>query len=548
MNNSTDSIGVKIIHKSFNEKLEALYKIGFLDKETKELIRLRYPEIPEGDKVSFENKQCFSILDVIMAHPIIPLTSSLINKAKVQMNLSHIGMDKTKQFLLDHLRLAMITRNMPTPVLLVGQPGTGKTSLALSMAEGLGFGGRKIQLSGATGAFIFNGVDRGYRDACCGKIIKVFQEVPTLNPVIILDEVDKLGTSEHNGRAADALLDILDTKQSRRFVDNYLDVPFNVSKAFYVLTANTLSDVPAPLLSRCKVFFVDDYSFSEKKDICRKYIEQYNSHVYPSKVIMDERQIEKIVTINGSTQGVRSIEKTVESIFARLSSTLYKKNGAQLNVSDTVLETINNPPTIIHGYDLTPAPGQAPVLAVSGGQGVITPVEVSIYPGPFNVSATGMLMQMMGESIVIAASYIRDIVENQLSCSLGEVLVHLPYPIQKDGDSAGAAIAVAILSAHTGVAPAKNACITGSITLHGQILPVGGTLEKLMAAKKNGYSEIIFPNSQKEEIVELPESIRAGIQISYASNFMEACSIMLPEVHALLTRIPNTSKELENTK
>ncbi len=447
-------------------------------------------------------------------------------KAEKAMEESHEGLQDLKGILLSQLRMAIMTQKAPKPLLLVGEPGSGKTSLAVSFAKALGHGYATIQMSGLAGAFVLNGTDASYKNAEIGRITKAFINTSSRNPVIIFDEVDKIGTNMNYGSASYAMLDALECDRARFFVDEFITVPFDASKAWYLLTANTLEGIPEPVLDRCQIYVMPPYTPQEKKKIAKRIFTAMNEEIAPRHLWTTGKQLEIITRKYMTDCGVRGIKKSIELCFSSSSKALLKENNVHLDdkaIERTLQDNIHRP-----SFPFSGNPGTVPIAAVTGPErniGIVFPVESSIIEDSYhNTVITGLPSGLMSESAEVA----RAAAEETLGKDLGLVRINYPFAIRKDGDSAGLATALSIISKATGRRIRKDIAVTGAITMSGLVLQVSGCPVKAEGAMLSGMNGLIIPASSEKELTPFLSSFR-NLQIYPVSTLSEAMKIIMIE-------------------
>ncbi len=449
-----------------------------------------------------------------------------VERVEKAIESSHEGLEELKEILMSQLRMAIMTQKAPKPLLLVGEPGSGKTSLAVSFAKALGHGYSTIQMSGLAGAFVLNGTDASYKNAEIGRITKAFVSTSSRNPVIIFDEIDKIGTNMNYGSAAFALLDALECDRARFFVDEFLTIPYDASKAWYLLTANTLEGIPLPVLDRCMIYVMPAYTPMEKKKIAKRIFTAMNEEIAPRHLWTTGKQLETITRKYMATSGVRGIKKSIELCFSNSSKALLKDNDVTLDdkeVEKTLQDNICRPVFPFSGM-----PGTVPIAAVTGPEmniGIVFPVEVSITENSYtNTVITGLPSGLMSESAEVA----RAAAEEALRRELGLVRINYPFAVRKDGDSAGLATALAIISKATGRKLHKDIAVTGAITISGIVMQVGGCPVKAEGALLSGMHGLIIPSSSMPEMQPFLSSFK-HLQIYPVSTLTEAMEIMMIE-------------------
>ena len=459
-----------------------------------------------------------------------PADIPLIAKA---MDESHQGMESLKKRLIAQTTYSIHTGIAPRPTLLVGQPGCGKTSLAISFAKALGHGYSVISMEGETGAFPIIGSDPDWKGAREGKIMDALADTKCLNPVIIIDEIDKMSTSDLYGTPAEALLPVLEKEQAKTFKDRYLGFPFDVSAAWLILTANYIEDIPAPVLSRCNVIMVDTYDLGMKKEIFKSQLERKNREIAPSSISVTRDAMLYLITSFCTDAGARGVVKCVDSVFEQ-ESLNFPLDGRPVSLAVNTKEARHIMPRKKGDfqYRFLNKPGNVQGLAVSvlEGNGFVLPVEAEVVPSDIEeVTITGLVQTMMKESAMVAVALADKLYRKMEGKQLGKVSINYPFPVPKDGDSAGLATTIAVLSAATGKHVRSKTAVTGSISLSGQILPVGGIMAKVRVAIDSGCTDVVIPKANMGDFLSLPESERKKITVHPVEDIEEAVAFLLPE-------------------
>ena len=486
---------------------------------------------PNGSITGFYDDEKVEIRNQLTELKTIPFTREDYLRVKLALDRSHEGLEEIKKHILSQIALIIINKQAPKPLLLVGKPGTGKTTLLESVADSLGKGKAIIQLAGITGSFVLNGNDEGYKNATIGKIIKAFLSSESKNPVIIFDELGKVGISNYNGKTTDALLDILDGQRAMQFVDNYLETPFDASKAWYMLTANSLEGIPEPIMDRCDLMFMPEYTFMEKRMICEKAIKKHNGSSALNMIRFTEKQINTLVFKYGAS--IRNLMRTVENAFSLYAMNIIeglKTDEGRIYPYDLFKELTEENQESPFTYKIKNKPGIAPALAVneSISSGVVLPIETIIRKnGPCSISVTGRIGETMMESVEVAINVLTNILNIS---QMGQVMINIPYPIHKEGESAGLAILLALLSSYSQIPLEKNTAITGALTLNGEILPIGGVILKIKTAMENGYTRVLIPSNNYNEVKQYPQSLFKGIKIIAVESVDQAIEHTLPKL------------------
>ena len=443
-------------------------------------------------------------------------TENLQDAVKI-LNDDHYGLEKIKERITEYLAVLKLTGGMNAPILcLVGPPGVGKTSIASSIARALGRKFVRMSLGGVKDEAEVRGHRKTYIGAMPGRIINGMKQANSINPVFLLDEIDKL-SSDMRGDPASALLEVLDPAQNSTFRDRYLEVPYDLSKVLFITTANGLDTIPRPLLDRMEVIELTGYTQEEKREIAKRYLVPKRATANGLKegqITFDDDAIEEIISGYTMEAGVRSLERNIDAV-CRKAAVQYAE-GREENTAVTALSIEGylgarrfEKDKPLEGDEIGAATG----LAWTAVGGTTLTIEVSAMQGKGDILLTGKLGDVMKESARAAISYIRSNSESYgLESKLFETTdIHIHVPegaTPKDGPSAGITMATAILSAFTKKPVKKSVAMTGEITLRGKVLPIGGLKEKALAAYRIGVKDIIIPADNKKDLEEIPENIR----------------------------------------
>ena len=447
-----------------------------------------------------------------------------IKKITEVLDNSHFGLESVKKRIIEYIAVKKKTNTSNSPIIcLVGPPGVGKTSLANSIAKALNKDFVKVSLGGINDEAEILGHRRTYVGASPGKIIQQMKKATTSNPVFLIDEVDKL-TKDYKGDPASALLEILDKEQNTKFCDNYIEEEFDLSNVMFILTANNISNIPAPLLDRLEIIELSSYTIYEKLNIAKYHLIPNLLNDYKVKNIkFTDEAIQKIITFYTKEAGARDLYRQIDSIIRKAIINNDKNSRIVIDAGDVeaylgankyniTINDINNKTGIVNG------------LAYTAYGGNILKVTCTLYPGKGNVTLTGALGDVIKESIYIALSYIK---ANNTMFKIDykifeEVDFHFHIEegsIPKDGPSAGITIVTAILSLLKNKIIPNNVSMTGEITLRGKILPVGGLKEKLIAATTNGIDTVYLPLESSKEFSLLPPEVRDNLNIILVEDY-----------------------------
>lgn len=462
-----------------------------------------------------------------------------IIKAKSILDEDHYGLEKVKDRILEFLSVRKLNPRSKSPILcFVGPPGVGKTSLGRSIARSMGREFQRMSLGGMRDEAEIRGHRRTYVGALPGRIIQSIKQAGTRNPVIMLDEVDKIG-SDFRGDPSSALLEVLDPEQNSTFSDHFLSVPFDLSKVMFICTANHLETIPGPLRDRMEIIRIPGYTMQEKLGIAERYLVERQAKengLKTTDISFEDGVLEAVIQGYTREAGVRNLEREIGSICRKLARKKAEGDKGPFLVSmETLKELLGAPRFLDEELDKTPVPGLAVGLAWTPHGGEVLNVEVSPMKGKGSVILTGQLGDVMKESAQAAISYARSHAkELQIDPEFNrkfDLHVHVPAgATPKDGPSAGVTMATALISALTGVPVRSQLCMTGEITLRGRVLPVGGIKEKILAAVARGLKDVIIPRQNEKDLEDIPADLLSQITVHPADVLADVLAVAFPKL------------------
>ena len=436
-----------------------------------------------------------------------------------KLNKSHFGLDSVKEKIEDYVNSKNINENVINPIIcLVGPPGIGKTTISSSIADALNREFYKISVGGLNDSVELVGNRRTYLGALPGKIIQGLRKCNTSNPVILIDEIDKM-VKDYKGDPASALLDILDVNQNKTFVDNYIEEPFDLSNILFILTANNIEDIPYTLYDRLDIIELSSYTVFEKIDIAKKYIlpKIYDEFAVSKKATIKDETLEYLINNYTKEAGVRNLTRILRTLVIKTLTN--KKELSSLSNADIIKylkEPIDN-----YGLKKVTSSGIVNALAYTPLGGSIINTECAIYNGEEKIYVTGSLGAILKESIFVATSFIRE--KNYVSNTMfynHTIHIHLlDGATKKEGPSCGVAITVAILSKLLDIVVSEKIAFTGEISLKGDILKIGGLKEKLIAAYNSGIETVYIPEDNSIDLKDIPKQIIDKLNIKLVNNF-----------------------------
>lgn len=520
-----DKEGIAGEVEEYRERLENANLPEEAEKKVlKELDRLL--KMPSG---SAEGSVIRTYLDWIFDLPWNSRTEEIIDlkRAGEILEEDHYGLEKVKERIIEYLAIRKLQNNLKGPILcLVGPPGVGKTSIAKSIARALNRNYVRMSLGGVRDEAEIRGHRRTYVGAMPGRILTVLKQAASKNPLILLDEIDKM-SSDFRGDPASAMLEVLDSEQNFAFRDHYLELPFDLSDVLFLTTANSFETIPRPLLDRMEVINISGYTEEEKLNIASKYLvpKQIQAHGLKQKNLkFDELALRGIINYYTREAGVRTLEREIAAVCRKAARNIVATGRKSITISHGSLDKYLG--TRKYRYDKAKEQdevGIATGLAWTPVGGDTLSIEVTIMNGSGKLELTGHLGEVMKESARAAMSFIRSRV-SQFNIEADfhnkyDIHIHVPEgAIPKDGPSAGITLATAMVSALTDQAVKSNVAMTGEITLRGRVLPIGGLKEKVLAAHRAGIETIIVPVDNKKDIDEIPVNVRKKLKFVLASN------------------------------
>lgn len=508
-----------------NEKQEYLDRIkacgmpqDVAEKANKELSRLSRMSSTSPDAAVIRN-----YLDWLCDVPWTNETQDNADLALARKILDedHYGLDKIKDRIVEYLAVMQLTHKLNGPILcFVGPPGVGKTSIVKSIARALGRKYLRVSLGGVRDEAEIRGHRRTYVGAIPGKIIYMMKQAGCINPVLLLDEIDKMG-KDNRGDPASAMLEVLDPEQNNTFTDHFLEVPYDLSKVLFVCTANATDDIPEPLLDRMEVIELSGYTELEKIEIANKFLLKKNLalHGIPDGVItIPDRTYAKIVERYTGESGVRSLERMIAAICRKVALKLVENPDAKVEVTpDNLHEFLGTEKRKDEQGVIPDTVGSARGLAWTRIGGVTLSVDATLFAGKGDVQLTGNLGDVMKESARTAISLVKSLADkygiDKSRFETTDIHIHVPEgAVPKDGPSAGVTMATVVMSAFSGIPVSGQVAMTGEITLRGKVLPIGGLREKALAAYRIGIKKVIIPKGNEIDLDEIPDEVKKVVE------------------------------------
>lgn len=514
---------------------EALGKIK-ADKEVKEKIKKEIDRFKNISSSSSESAVARGYIETLLELPWNKTSrdNKDLKNAEQILNADHYGLEKVKERMLEFLAVRNLTSKGESPIIcLVGPPGTGKTSIARSVAKALDKKYVRISLGGVRDEAEIRGHRRTYVGAMPGRIVNGLRSAGVKNPLMLLDEIDKM-SSDYKGDTASALLEVLDAEQNKKFRDHYVEIPIDLSEVLFIATANSVQDIPRPLLDRMELIEVTSYTENEKLHIAKEHLlakQMERNGIRPEQLAITDKAMAKIISGYTREAGVRNLERKLGEICRKAARPLYEGEKEKIKVTEQNLEKFLGKEK--YSFDKkndTDEVGIVRGLAWTSVGGDTLEIEVNIMPGKGEFQLTGQLGDVMKESAQAGISYIRSVSEEyhipKKFFQENDIHIHIPEgAVPKDGPSAGITMATAMLSAITKTPVRADVAMTGEITLRGRVLPIGGLKEKTLAAKNAGIKTICVPKKNEKDIDEISPEIKKGLEIVFVEQMKDVLDV-----------------------
>lgn len=515
--------------------MDALGKIK-ADKEVKEKIKKEIDRFKNISSSSSESAVARGYIETLLELPWNKTSrdNKDLKNAEQILNADHYGLEKVKERMLEFLAVRNLTSKGESPIIcLVGPPGTGKTSIARSVAKALDKKYVRISLGGVRDEAEIRGHRRTYVGAMPGRIVNGLRSAGVKNPLMLLDEIDKM-SSDYKGDTASALLEVLDAEQNKKFRDHYVEIPIDLSEVLFIATANSVQDIPRPLLDRMELIEVTSYTENEKLHIAKEHLlakQMEHNGIRPEQLAITDKAMAKIISGYTREAGVRNLERKLGEICRKAARPLYEGEKEKIKVTEQNLEKFLGKEK--YSFDKkndTDEVGIVRGLAWTSVGGDTLEIEVNIMPGKGEFQLTGQLGDVMKESAQAGISYIRSVSEEyhipKKFFQENDIHIHIPEgAVPKDGPSAGITMAIAMLSAITKTPVRADVAMTGEITLRGRVLPIGGLKEKTLAAKNAGIKTICVPKKNEKDIDEISPEIKKGLKIVFVEQMKDVLDV-----------------------
>ena len=532
----SDKDGVKAEVAEYTQKLIA----AEMPKESEDKIRKeidKFAKIPQG---SPEGAVSRNYLDCVLELPWSNKSKERydLKKAENILNADHYGLEKVKERVLEYLAVRKLTKGAHGPILcLVGPPGVGKTSIAKSVAEALNRQYVRVSLGGVRDEADIRGHRKTYIGSMPGRIMNAVRIAGTNNPLVLLDELDKM-SSDFRGDPSAAMLEVLDAEQNFAFRDHYIEIPFDLSNVLFLTTANTTDTIPAALLDRMEVIRISGYTQEEKLNIAKKYLipKQLKRNGLASKeIVIEDDAIDDIISYYTRESGVRNLERQIANLCRKMAKDAVSEKKRVITITPITLpKYLGNKLYRYEKANENDDIGIARGLAWTSVGGDTLSIEVNVMSGTGKLELTGKLGEVMQESAKTAISYIRSKVDilgiKPDFYKKNDIHIHVPEgAVPKDGPSAGITMATALISALSGVPVKGSVAMTGEITLRGRVLPIGGLKEKSLAAFRAGIKTVIIPEQNKRDLDDIPDNVKKNIRFVSAADMETVLSVALAD-------------------
>ena len=524
-----------------NELVEKIAKTKF-SKEARDKAEAELKKLKSMSPMSAEATVVRNYLDWLLALPwgVKSRVKKDLNAAQKVLDDDHYGLEKVKERIVEYLAVQQRSAKMKGPILcLVGPPGVGKTSLGKSVARATGREFIRISLGGVRDESEIRGHRRTYIGSMPGKIIQALKKAKTTNPLILLDEIDKMG-QDFRGDPASAMLEVLDPEQNATFIDHYLEVEYDLSNVMFLTTANTYN-MPLPLLDRMEIIPLAGYTEDEKREIAKQHLipKQIKNHgLRKQEFRLTDDALQEIIRTYTREAGVRNLEREISKLARKALTRIVRKDAERIEITPAQLEEFLGVKRFRYGLaEKEDQIGVVTGLAWTSVGGDLLSIEAVQLPGKGRMKTTGKLGEVMKESIEAAASFVRSI-----SPQIGvkppkfekvDIHVHVPEgATPKDGPSAGVAMVTSIVSVLTQIPVRKDIAMTGEVTLRGNVLPIGGLKEKLLAALRGGIKTVLIPQENAKDLTEIPDNVKSGmtiIPVAHVREVLQHALVRMPE-------------------